>query len=47
MIINVALLGVLGACVWGVLDKRLETRTVGTVALSLIAILAVVGICRS
>jgi MFS-type transporter involved in bile tolerance (Atg22 family) len=45
MIINIALLGVIGACVWGVLDKRLPTRTMGTLALSLIAILAMVGLC--
>jgi hypothetical protein len=33
---------VLSACVWGVLDHRIKTRTAGTLALSLIGILAVV-----
>lgn len=32
--------GVLGGCIWGVLNPRLPTRTSGTLALSLIGILA-------
>lgn len=37
---------VLGACLWGVLNPQMQTRTVGTLALSMIAILAVVGLCN-
>jgi hypothetical protein len=36
--------GVLGACIWGVLNPRLPTRTSGTLALSLIGILAFVSL---
>lgn len=36
--------GVLAACVWGVLNPRLHTRTAGTLALSLIGILALVNL---
>lgn len=36
--------GVLGACIWGVLNPRLDTRTSGTLALSLIGILAFVSL---
>jgi hypothetical protein len=36
--------GVLGVCVWGVLNPKLRTRTVGTLALSLIGILAFVSL---
>jgi len=32
--------GVLGACVWAVLNPHLHTRTSGTLVLSLIGILA-------
>lgn len=32
--------GVLGTCIWLVLDPRRDTRTSGTLALSLIGILA-------
>lgn len=35
---------VLAVCVWGVLDHRLKTRTAGTLALSLIGILALMHI---
>jgi hypothetical protein len=31
------------ACVWGVLDRRLPTRTAGTLALSIIGIFALVS----
>ncbi|MFS2004600.1 hypothetical protein ACEN9F_13340 [Duganella sp. CT11-25] len=31
---------ILGACVWGVLNPKLHTRTSGTLVLSLIGILA-------
>jgi hypothetical protein len=34
------------ACVWGVLDRRLKTRTLGTLALSLIALRAVSVLCQ-
>lgn len=46
MIIDGVLIAIVGACTWGVLDKRLKTRTMGTMALSLIAILAAVSLCR-
>ncbi|WP_174999082.1 hypothetical protein [Rugamonas aquatica] len=36
--------GVLGACVWGVLNPSIRTRTIGTLALSLIGILAFVSL---
>jgi hypothetical protein len=36
--------GVLGACVWGVLNPRVRTRTGGTLVLSLIGILAFVSL---
>ncbi len=35
---------VLGACIWGVLNPKLRTRTGGTLALSLIGILAFVSL---
>jgi hypothetical protein len=35
---------VLGACIWGVLNPRIQTRTVGTLSLSLIGILAAVSL---
>ncbi|MET3135460.1 hypothetical protein AAKU55_005770 [Oxalobacteraceae bacterium GrIS 1.11] len=31
---------VLASCVWGVLDRRFQTRTAGTLALSFLGILA-------
>jgi hypothetical protein len=40
MIIKTAAALVLATCVWGVLDHRIKTRTVGTLALSLIGILS-------
>jgi hypothetical protein len=36
--------GVLGACLYGVLNPRLHTRTLGTLSLSLIGILAFVSL---
>jgi len=36
--------GVLVACVWGVLNPRIETKTMGTLSLSLIGILALVSL---
>lgn len=36
--------GVLAACIWGVLNPRLTTHTSGTLALSLIGILAAVSL---
>lgn len=36
---------ILAACLWGVLNPRLKTRTIGTLALSLIALRAVVVLC--
>jgi hypothetical protein len=36
--------GVLAACIWGVLNPRLPTHTSGTLALSLIGILAAVSL---
>lgn len=36
--------GVLAACIWGVLNPRLPTRTSGTLALSLIGILAAMSL---
>jgi hypothetical protein len=42
MIARAILFAIVCACVWGVLNPRLETRTLGTLALSLIAMLAVV-----
>lgn len=36
---------ILVVCVWGVLDKRLKTRTLGTVALSMIALRAASILC--
>ena len=36
---------ILTVCVWAVLDKRLKTRTLGTVALSMIALRAVSVLC--
>jgi len=35
---------VFGACLWGVLNPRIHTRTIGTLALSLIGILAFVSL---
>jgi hypothetical protein len=43
MIVKIASGVVLAACVWGVLDRRIKTRTTGTLALSLIGILAMVN----
>ncbi len=40
MIAQCAAGAVVAVCVWGVLDRRLQTRTAGTVGLSIIAILA-------
>ena len=36
---------ILIACLWGVLDRRIKTRTLGTLALSLIALRAVSILC--
>jgi hypothetical protein len=36
---------ILGACLWGVLNPKLKTRTIGTLALSLIALRAVSVLC--
>ncbi len=36
---------ILGVCLWAVLNPRLKTRTLGTVALSLIALRAVSVLC--
>ncbi|MET3134949.1 hypothetical protein AAKU55_005252 [Oxalobacteraceae bacterium GrIS 1.11] len=40
MIVHCAAGIVLASCVWGVLDRRLHTRTAGTLALSFLGILA-------
>lgn len=39
------LCAVIVVCVWAVLNKRLRTRTLGTLALSLIAILSMAAVC--
>jgi len=36
---------ILAGCLWGVLNPRLKTRTLGTLALSLIALRAVSILC--
>jgi hypothetical protein len=46
MLLKTALFIVVSVCLWGVLNPRLKTRTLGTMALSLIALLAVVELCR-
>ncbi|WP_426106360.1 hypothetical protein [Massilia sp. TSP1-1-2] len=43
MIVKIVSAAVLAVCVWGVLDRRIQTRTAGTVALSLIGLLALVN----
>jgi hypothetical protein len=35
---------VLGACMWGVLNPKIRTRTMGTLALSLIGLMAFVSL---
>lgn len=42
MIQQIVLIVVLGLCIFGVLNPRLHTRTLGTLALSLIGILALI-----
>lgn len=44
MIAKAASFTVLTVCVWGVLNPKLKTRTVGTLGLSLIGLLALVNI---
>jgi hypothetical protein len=36
---------ILAVCLWGVLNPKLKTRTIGTVALSLIALRAASTLC--
>lgn len=45
MIVKAILVVVIAVCVWGVLNPRLQTRTLGTLALSLIALLAASRLC--
>lgn len=44
MFSDIASIVVLGACVWGVLNPQVKTRTAGTFVLSLIGILALVNL---
>lgn len=36
---------ILGGCLWAVLNRNLKTRTLGTVALSMLALLAARDLC--
>lgn len=45
MIVNIILSVVIAGCLWGVLNPKVKTRTIGTLALSLIALMAVVHLC--
>lgn len=45
MILKIILGAIVLVCVWAVLNPRLQTRTLGTIALSLIALLAASRLC--
>ena len=44
MVHQLAAAGILGACIWAVLNPKLRTRTLGTLALSLIGLMAFVSL---